>query len=594
MSGEVIDFNAGKATATRVRAPGMLPPPGLPMEVARRFVAGQYTQGGCPTLRHWRGGWWEWRTTKWAEIDARATRAKVYAFTEHAIYLDDNGKEKDWAPNRHRVADVSEALAAITHLAAELEQPSWIGDSSQDDTIVSCENGLLAVGTRTLLPHTPRFFNQTAVPFAYDPDAPVPERWMRFLAELWPDDPEDRKGSAGAREANVAALGEWFGYMISGKTDQHKIGLMTGPTRGGKGIIARIQGALVGEQNVAGPTLSSLGHDFGLAPLIGKPLAVVSDARFDARGNQVVVERLLSISGEDPLTVNRKYRDQWTGKLPTRFWIVSNELPRLGDASMAVAGGFLALTLTKSWLGKEDRGLENELRGELPGILNWALDGLDRLNGQGRFTTPAGAEDAISIIQDLASPVAAFVRDRCVRSARKAIPAAALYAAWKEWAEDSGQKPGSATAFGKDLRAVVPGLRAKRPRADQATEKRELIYHGIAVRKGGDVEEEDDEADSDPQWTRMRPTQSQGNWDAPGRGPKQCDSHAVGSGVGADDADVWTIVCGDPGCVDPPPGDLELVWLAESDLADDIEHQDEPDVQGLRSANSHRRKHNAN
>ena len=56
----------------------------------------------------------------------------MYAFTEHAIYLDDNGKEKDWAPNRHRVADVSEALAAITHLAAELEQPSWIGDSSRD------------------------------------------------------------------------------------------------------------------------------------------------------------------------------------------------------------------------------------------------------------------------------------------------------------------------------------------------------------------------------------------------------------------------------------------------------------------------------
>ena len=79
----------------------------------------------------------------------------------------------------------------------------------------------------------------------------------------------------------------------------------------------------------------------------------------------------------------------------------------------------------------------------------------------------------------------------------------------------------------------------------------------------------------------MRPTQSQGKWDASGRGPKQCDSHAVGSGVGADDADVWTIVCGASGCVDPPPGDLELVWLAESDLADDIEHQDEPDVQGL-------------
>jgi len=38
-----------------------------------------------------------------------------------------------------------------------------------------------------------------------------------------------------------------------------------------------------------------------------------------------VVERLLSISGEDTITVNRKYRDQCTGKLPSRFMIISNE-----------------------------------------------------------------------------------------------------------------------------------------------------------------------------------------------------------------------------------------------------------------------------
>jgi hypothetical protein len=39
----------------------------------------------------------------------------------------------------------------------------------------------------------------------------------------------------------------------------------------------------VGDDNVAGPTLSSLGGEFGLQPLIGKPLAVVSDARFSGR-----------------------------------------------------------------------------------------------------------------------------------------------------------------------------------------------------------------------------------------------------------------------------------------------------------------------
>ena len=84
--------------------------------------------------------------------------------------------------------------------------------------------------------------------------------------------------------------------MISGRLDLHKILLLVGPTRAGKGVIARILGALVGAENVAGPTLSSLNGDFGLAPLLGKTLAVVSDARLNGRGAHVVVERLLSIS----------------------------------------------------------------------------------------------------------------------------------------------------------------------------------------------------------------------------------------------------------------------------------------------------------
>jgi putative DNA primase/helicase len=185
---------------------------------------------------------------------------------------------------------------------------------------------------------------------------------------LWPSEPPA-----------IDVLGEWFGYVVSGRLDLHKILLMVGPTRGGKGAIARILTALIGKKNVAGPTLSSLGGEFGLAPLIGKPLAVVSDARFSGRNGTIVVERLLSISGEDALTVNRKYRDQWTGKLPCRLHIISNELPRLGDASTAIVGRIVLLLLTRSWLGKEDHDLELSLHAELSGILNWALTGLHRL-----------------------------------------------------------------------------------------------------------------------------------------------------------------------------------------------------------------------
>jgi putative DNA primase/helicase len=132
----------------------------------------------------------------------------------------------------------------------------------------------------------------------------------------------------------------------------------------------------------AAPRLNSLGGEFGLAPFIGKPLAVISDARFVGKNGNVVVERLLSISGEDTLTVNRKYREQWTGKLPTRLHIVSNELPRLGDASSAVIGRIVLLLLSQSWLGREDHGLEITLREELTGILNWSLDGCAALRSR--------------------------------------------------------------------------------------------------------------------------------------------------------------------------------------------------------------------
>jgi P4 family phage/plasmid primase-like protien len=279
-------------------------------------------------------------------------------------------------PTRRKIGDLLEALAAICILPADHDQPSWLDDRSTGD-VVSLANGLLDVEGRRLLSHTPRFFNQTDVPFAYQPDAPAPARWLQFLDEPWPNELDAPR-----------LLAEWFGYVISGRLDMQKIFLNVGPTRGGKGVIARILTELVGRPNVAGPTLNSLGGEFGLAPLIGKPLAVISDARFGGRDSSTVIERLLSISGEDTLTVNRKYRDQWTGKLPSRLHIISNELPKLGDASTAIVGRILLLLTTRSWLGKEDLELERELHKELTGILNWALDGLSRLTANG-IASPA-------------------------------------------------------------------------------------------------------------------------------------------------------------------------------------------------------------
>lgn len=304
------------------------------------------------------------------------------------------------------------------------------------------------------------------MPFPYTEDAPPPTRWLRFLGDLWPED-------AAAKDA----LGEFIGYVISGRTRLQKILLLVGPSRSGKGTIARVLTGLVGRANVTGPTLASLGQNFGLQDLIGKPLAIISDARLGGANVHQVVERLLSISGEDTLTVDRKYRDPWTGQLPTRFLVISNELPRFGDASGAVATRFVVLTLTRSFLGQENPDLTRELVGELPGILNWALDGLERLDRRGRFTEPDSSRDAVVALADLVSPVSAFVRDRCVVGTYEVL-VDDLYAAWRVWADDNGHRAGSAQTFGRDLRAVVPGLAMVRPRVEGS---RQRSYRGIGL-----------------------------------------------------------------------------------------------------------------
>src|SRR5262249_49916718 len=154
----------------------------------------------------------------------------------------------------------------------------------------------LHVPTRKLLPHTPDFFTLYALPYAFDANTPPPREWLRFLESIWENDGEA-----------IATLQEIVGYLLTSDTRQQKIFLIVGPTRSGKGTIARVLTGLLGSKNVVAPTLASMATNFGLSPLIGKQLAIISDARLGARSDQqLIVERLLSISGEDSLTIDRK------------------------------------------------------------------------------------------------------------------------------------------------------------------------------------------------------------------------------------------------------------------------------------------------
>lgn len=484
----------------------MVPAPTAPMHVARELVKDLYTKSDRLVLRYHCGDLYHYDGKCWPEMDRDSLREDAYKWLENAVYEKEVKGEivqEPWNPTRNKIDNVIDALRAVVMLT-DGEPPLWSeGDHPPADEMISMSNGLLHVPTRKLYEHTPDYFTHHALPFAFEPKSPDPVNWLAFLDQLWPGD-----------ASNVSALQEMFGYILGDDTRQQKIFLLVGPRRGGKGTIGRVLTGLLGRHNVAAPTMASLATNFGLQPLIGCPLGLISDARLSGRADgSVVVERLLSVSGEDSITIDRKYRDPWTGRLPTRFVILTNELPRLTDSSGALASRFIVFVMTQSFLGREDPSLTDRLLSEAPEIFNWALEGLDRLNERGYFELPQSGKDAVQQLEDLSSPVSAFVRDRCALGADHQVEVDILWVAWKQWCDEENRHPGTRAVFGRNLKATAPMIRKTRPRDNG---DRLHIYEGISLGNtvGGHRDHRDQDA-AGHSGHRDQPLYSQADSDAP-------------------------------------------------------------------------------
>ncbi len=462
-----------------------LPHPGTPIKVARVLAATDLaTEQGPPSLRWHRGGFTRWDGNAWLPEPDSAVEHQLFAITEHAKYEerdeDDDGdgepRVRSWNPTPGSIAALLKTLGvAVLQLPHQLDPPFWIGDGTEERNLIPVENGLLNTVTRELRPHTPDYFNGWSLPYRYDPDAPEPADWLKFLSDLWPKEPE-----------SIAFLQEWTGYLISGDNTQEKVCLLTGPRRGGKGTICKVEIALMGTMNVASPTFTNLTETFGLESLVDKPLAIIFDARTGSKNIASAVERMLTISGRDRVTVNRKNKSAWEGQLPARLMHVSNELPALRDVAGALASRYIPLTTTRSWLGQEDVGLGARLTTpeSLSSILNWALKGLDRLRENDKFTMPAGAAEALAMLERLASPEMAWAEACCEfgTTTEHWAKTDALFGSYELWAiqDQRMTKTPVKEVFIRNLRAAFPELVPERRRLP-GSEKQHHGYSGIKL-----------------------------------------------------------------------------------------------------------------
>lgn len=469
-------FKVSKVREAEVIANGEKILNGGPLNHAREFLASAFTCEEGTTLTSFGGDMYQFKGTHYEDIESATVRSMLYNFLDKCKKYDKKFNLIPFNPAPASVSGVLDAVEAVTHLPnkANTRPPVWLNGYGSDrpdpSKLVSLENGLFHTEQNVMIPHSLGFFTLNSLPFAYDPDALCPT-WDTFLQDIWNDDPE-----------SIDCLQEMFGYILSGDSTQQKFFNIIGPRRSGKGTINKVLVTLLGQHNTVAPQLEELCDTFGLQPWIGKLLASFTDARAPERNRGAVVSQLLRIVGGDTVTVNRKNKEAWSGYLPTRIVIYSNEALQLTENSNALTGRMMVLKMSNSFYGKEDVNLSDKLAKELPGIFNWAIAGQQRRVARegGKFIQPTTGRELLELMEELGNPIGSFVTDAMVYDPESHVNKDDAFLCWKKWASAKNIPAGTDLAFKRRFLAATQDHRvvADRQRVDGDLH---YVYRGVKL-----------------------------------------------------------------------------------------------------------------
>ena len=403
-------------------------------------------------------------------------------------------KRKKWGRSSSMIGNVKKNIIADVCRPYK-EMPFWDGPEApfeKESDIIAFSNGIMNINNSEILPHSPKWVSTFCLPFGYDALASCPT-WIKFLGEIFPE---------GTDRSDL--LQEYFGYCLTQDTSLQKALILIGKPRSGKGTIQRILTELVGKANSTGFSIDSLAKEFGLACLVDKTLATIGEVELTNNPNRAkITEVLKGIIGRDDQDINVKHvANNKSVQLPTRFLIATNTIPQLTDSSGALAMRFLFIPFFESFFGREDIDLEEKLIAELPGIANWALEGLARLRAnKGKFTIGEHHRTIHKGYSTTTSPVLTWITQCCViekRASSGDLPEScltteqqktmksAVYACYVDWCRDNDTFELKENTFFKSLHTAIPKLGTSQERIEEkvtGTVKRVYFLSGIGLKK---------------------------------------------------------------------------------------------------------------
>lgn len=261
------------------------------------------------------------------------------------------------------------------------------------DTIegrLNFKNGVLDLSLKetTLKPHSPEYGFRGVLPYDFDDEAECPtfKNWLRDVM---------------CGDAQLQAiLQEFMGYVVrGGDYKYHKALWLGGVGRNGKSTFVDVLKAMIGTGNYTTLSIKSLiGDKFAGSELDGK-LANFSEET----SPQELADSgpFKNLTGDGELIVQKKYGDLYPMRNKAKLIMTYNVIPDIKDLSKGMLSRPIIVPFEKEIAEKDqDRNTKKKLFTELPGILNFALDGWARLERQGGFTQSSKSELALQTMRE--------------------------------------------------------------------------------------------------------------------------------------------------------------------------------------------------
>ncbi len=375
----------------------------------------------------------------------------------------------------------SEQAPALRHaleIASALDGIAVTGDEWDTNTMLfAVANGVVELEAGTLRPGRSEDHITLQSSVEYDESATA-SRWSQFVREVFDNNSE---------------LIEWFqrfvGYCLTGETREHVIVFFHGSGANGKSVLQGTLLALFGEygatvrfQTLEAAKRTGEGATPDIVALLGKRFVAASEVGASARMDEA---RVKSLTGGDRTSGRALYGNVVEFTLQAKYALAVNHKPAVWDNSDGFWRRVRLVPFTQQFTTdadpsvgdtlKADPTLGDTLKRELPGILNWAIEGCLAWQRQGLEPTPAVVREAVDDYRTEADVLAEFLTSACETDATATTGLTDLYAAYSTWADDNSVS--SRERLGRNTLARRLDERYKRgPKRDGA------CFVGIALK----------------------------------------------------------------------------------------------------------------